>query len=99
MLYSRAKTVRYIRIVTTGHVDRITWWKGTETMASETLEIAMLRVNSREKPRRMRCERKFSGVNVKWPVPIKMKVPTDVAVVCDVVRSHGRRSWTIYRVS
>jgi hypothetical protein len=61
-------------------------------MARETLEIAMLSVNSREKPRSMRCERKFRGVNVDWPVPIKMKVPTDVAVVCDAVRSHGRLS-------
>jgi hypothetical protein len=68
-------------------------------MARETLEIAMLRVNRREKPNSMRCERKFNGVNVKWPVPIKMKVPTDVAVVCEVVRSHGRLSWTIDRVS
>ena len=88
-----------MRIVTTGQVDRITWWNGTETMARETLEIAMLRVNSREKPRRTRWERKFSGVKVKWPVPIKMKVPTDVAVVCDVVRSHGRLSWMRNRVS
>ena len=59
-------------------------------MARETLEIAMLSVNNREKPRSMRCERIFNGVNVKWPVPIKMKVPMDVEVVCDAVSSHGR---------
>ena len=82
-----------MRIVTTGQVDRIIWWNGTDTMARETFEIAMSRVNRREKPRSMRCERKFSGVNVKWPVPINMKVPTAVAVACDVVRSHGRLSW------
>ena len=79
-----------MRMVTTGQVLRMTWWKGTETMARETLEIAMLSVNSREKPRSMSCERKLNGVKVKWPVPIKTKVPTDVAVVCDAVRSHGR---------
>jgi hypothetical protein len=61
-------------------------------MARETLEIAMLSVNNREKPKSKSCERKFRGVDVKWPVPIKMKVPMDVAVVCDTVRSHGRLS-------
>ena len=58
-----------------------------------------MRVKRKEKPRRMIYERTFSGVNVKWPVPIKMKVPTDVAVVCDIVRSHGRFSCIISRVS
>jgi hypothetical protein len=79
--------------VTTGQVDRMTWWNGTETMANETLEIAMLRVKRREKAMRVRCERRFSGVKVRCPVPIKMKVPIDVAVLCDVVSSHGRLSW------
>jgi hypothetical protein len=62
-------------------------------MARETLEIAMLRVKRRENARRVRCERRFSGVKVRWPVPVKMKVPIDVATVCDVVSSHGRLSW------
>jgi hypothetical protein len=53
----------------------------------------MLRVKRREKARRVRCERALSGVKVRWPVPIKMKQPIDVAVVCDVVSSHGRLSW------
>jgi hypothetical protein len=82
-------------MVTTGQVDRMTWWNGTETMAREPLELAMLRVKRRETARRVRWERRFSGVKVRWPVPIKMKQPIEVAVVCDVVSSHGRLSWRI----
>ena len=82
-----------MRMVTTGQVLRMTWWKGTDTMARDKLEMAMFRVKSREKARRVRCERRHSGVRVTWPVPMRMKLQIVVDVVWDVVRSHGRLSW------
>ena len=86
-----------MRIVTTGQVLRMTWWKGTDTMARDKLEMAMFKVKSREKARSVRCERRHSGVRVTWPVPMRMKLQIVVDIVWDVVRSHGRLSYRTVR--
>ena len=53
----------------------------------------MFKVKSREKARRVRCERRHNGVRVTWPVPMRMKLQIVVDMVWDVVRSHGRLSY------
>ena len=50
-----------------GVVARTTWWKGTETMARETLDIAMLMVKRKEKASSDRFSRYVSLVVVKNP--------------------------------
>lgn len=78
-----------MRIVTTGQVDRIIWWKGTDTMASDTFDTAILIVKRNEKATRIRFSRVPSCVSLMAPKPNMAKQPMLVAEAWHAVSSHG----------
>ena len=78
-----------------GHIDRVTWCRGTETSANETFETAMLRVRSVEKATSVKFSLIRSRVSLIEPDLIMKKQPIDVDEVWRVVSSHGNRACLI----
>jgi len=79
-------------IVAMGQVERMIWWKGTETAARETLEMAMLKVKGKEKATRVRFSREVRWVSSRELKPKRRKQPMEVEDVWSVVRSQGKRA-------
>lgn len=57
-----------MRTAKTGHVERMIWWKGIDTMARETFDVAMLTVNRIEKRTNTVFCWTESFVRVNWPL-------------------------------
>jgi len=74
----------------TGHIDLMVWCSETETIVSDMLEIAMLKVNKNEKALMMRLSLVLRCVSRSEPNPIEARQPSDVAAACSAVRSHGQ---------
>ena len=73
----------------TGVVDRMIWWNGTDTIASDTFDIAMLIVNRNEKATRVRLSRVPRVDSLSAPKPNMAKHPIEVAEQWTAVRSQG----------
>jgi hypothetical protein len=56
-----------MRIVKIGVVDLMIWWKGIDTIASDTFDIAMLMVNRNENKINVICSLEFNLLNAKSP--------------------------------
>ena len=76
-------------MVTTGQVERKTWWKGTETSARDTLLMAMFKVKSELNATRMRFSRSDNLESLSRPVSNRMVQPIEVEKVCEKVSSQG----------
>jgi hypothetical protein len=57
---------------------------------SDKLDMAMFKVNRKEKESSIRCSRTWSRVREKTPFEYITKQPTDEQVACNAVSSHGK---------
>jgi len=91
--YFLPNQTRKIRIVKTGVVERMIWWNGIETIARETLDMAMLTVKSVEKAASTKFSPIVSFVRRKKPAWFKHQHPKDAEAECIAVSSQGNLNY------
>lgn len=71
------------------------WWKGTETMDNDTLDMAMLIVNRKEKATRAMFSFLPSSESSITRAPSNVKQPREVAEAWTAVKSHGSLTYVL----